>query len=236
MKNINQILKTVEKNQMKKNTSNKKPLNDKSNQFEFKSLEERWLSQYLQELKDNDIILNYSYECDTFDLFPGFKRQTQLANGKLKEVTVFRAHQYTPDFKITWNPTYKNQFFSVVDDLFANTSTPFVANKEGDSFVSYLECKPVTNYAVKHMEAKMREATLNVKWLYQLKGIFTNIVEIGVEKGLFLETFVPKMVLSECVYKITKFNGDGSIKFNKGESKFKSSVKTLVEYVAKFVK
>lgn len=150
---------------------------------QFKSDEELYFSWWLDELKENCIIIRWEYEYSSYPLSPCVK---QIVNGKTK--TLLQEHSYTPDFHIVWNVSYKEKLG--------------IRLMEEDVLGSLVDVKG--GYSNNFNDMRF---PLNQKWLYQKYGLYVNKIipvsgfrinskkEKVLKKCLFSETFTPKKYL-----------------------------------------
>jgi hypothetical protein len=187
--------------------------------MEYKNDEELYFSYYLDELKENKIIKDYTYEQETFTLsedidfyytkITELKTKTKVEN---KRKSLLKPCTYTPDFVVTFSTTRKGIWGQ--PDIFP----PFIVMKGKKGYVD-----------VKGMFAGRTNSTqytfpLKQKWLYKDYGIYTNKI---VPYTLFEETFTPQKVIDTEVYKRDIPSRD----IKGGDTKLKFKIKTIKEWL-----
>lgn len=174
---------------MSKSKCNFSLLKESITKDEFKSMstEEVYFSYWLEELKSNNIIKEYKYEPDTFELY----EESYIHNEKILSCT------YTPDFKIVWNTASRsNKVLPVIKalscdvvDIDCDKSSILIRDKG----ISYIEIKPIRD---KH--GSVNTTNIKIKWLLQTKDVYVQMVKVsGKRQGLFKDTFTPKQFLEE---------------------------------------
>lgn len=122
----------------------------------FDSKEEQWFSWWLDELRGKGFVSEYQRSVS----IPLFE-----ANKELK----LRAHEYTPDFLISWSP-------GAINGLKLDW-------KKDRPNLSEVEIKP--SFDAHNMTRLFK---LNQKWVYQKYGIY---IELVIPEKLFEKTFCP---------------------------------------------
>jgi hypothetical protein len=164
------------------------------NGIEFDSEEERLFYLYVQELKDNGWIKDFSFHVDEFVLSETvkYKWTKEMKTKKvIQESTLLHGHVYSPDYKIYWEPKAHGIFYINICDCGAKIDTvPFINNigADGKDAGTYIEVKP--SFDMNNMQ---RLFAINQKWVFKEHNILVQkIIPIGKKTCLFAETFVPK--------------------------------------------
>ena len=160
----------------------------------FDSLDELYISWYLEELKQNGFILNYKYEPDSFILgnddvksrkLEYIQLQTKVSR-KESFPTLLQGHKYTPDFKILWNEVARNMFF-IEHVKIDYINIPFTIYK---SLNSIIEVKPNSG---KHRGSKDK-TNISRKWVMDKYDLY---VEQIMYEVLFNTTFYPTRFITK---------------------------------------
>ena len=158
----------------------------------FDSLDELYISWYLQELKDNGYIDSFEYEPESFMLAEGLKGRKveyEQLQTKVKKSTplcsLLKGHKYTPDFKVNWNIKAENIFYT--DHVNISVNPPF---KVYNSQTSILEIKPNSK---KHVGSKAK-TNISRKMVLEKYGIY---VEEILYETLFYPTFFPQRYITK---------------------------------------
>lgn len=195
---------------------------------EYRNNEEIFFSYYLDELKENGLITNYTYEEDTFELSPKieftYKKKTHLKT-KIKEEdlkkTLLREHVYTPDFKIF--PTALGVDKNIFNYRYYDFPI-FIISNETDNVIHWVDIKG--EFAGK-TNSTQYTFPLNQKWMYQQYGIYVQKVK---PFDLFKQTFTPKKVIEEMVYKRDYYK-KGKLIAKKGDNRLGYEPKTFEEWI-----
>lgn len=163
------------------------------NGIEFDSEEERLFYLYLEELKENGFVRDFTFHVETFNLFSGcsfyWKKETKN-KPKEMETTLLQGHVYTPDYRVFWTEKAKGIFVGDINDCTINLKTvPFISNSDfGKELGSYIEVKP--SFDMNNMQ---RLFSINQKWVFKDYNIFVQkVIPVGKSTCLFAKTFVPK--------------------------------------------
>ena len=199
-----------------------------SHNYEFKSTIELYFSYYLEELQDNGYIDWWGYESSTYDLSESVSLpyKQYLKSGKIKDKLEHVMHKasITADFTIEWLEKAKNVFYldvnEPIDYMSSVRDIPFRVN---GNLVSEVEIKGSSERTT----SSSVSFPYKQKWCYQLYKVYIQKIKpIHPTKGLlFGDTFTPKKVIKEEVYKRDCKWG------KKGESKLKYEIKTLDEFI-----
>lgn len=157
----------------------------KSKQYSYKSNDELLFSYYLDELKQQGFVLDYSYEPKPFVLYTGKKiviaKKNKDNTKKIKVINskLFPELIYTTDFKIKWNTKKSDKLFTYNDNTVVD-NLPFFYEQNG---ISYVEVKPIydRNNMTRHVKIK-------IAWVYDKYGIYVNLITPEV---LFKKSFYP---------------------------------------------
>jgi hypothetical protein len=99
--------------------------------------------------------------------------------------------EYTYDFEIEWDVSALNVLCAY------DTSSYFVCQDIDNKLVSYVEIKPEYDF-----KNSLYTTTLKIKWLYQLTGLYVNIIKpLKSSRCLFAKTFKPKKCLVKLNFK-----------------------------------
>lgn len=186
------------------------------NEIEFDSEEERLFFLYLEELKENDFIKDYTYHVKSFSLSEPVKYDWIKKNKKV-EGTLLQGHIYTPDFWIDWNweKSLGIFYYDINDGKNKLDKIPFINNidNEGNNAGSYVEVKPSWD-----MNNMQRIFAVNQKWIFQeYKILVQKIIPVGKKNCLFAQTFVPLEAMLTAKTKVPK--------------KYKFKVKSLQDFL-----
>ena len=174
------------------------------NGIDFDSEEERLFYLYLEELKINGFVKDYTYHVNSFTLSESVKyswiKKIKTKDKKI-ESTLLQGHIYTPDYWIEWTPKALGIFyFSAFDEENRLDEIPFINNKEGEYSGTYVEVKP--SFDMNNMQ---RLFSINQKWVYQEYGVYVQkIIPVGKATCLFAKTFVPKEAMLTAKTKVPK--------------------------------
>jgi len=192
------------------------------NGIEFDSEEERLFYLYLEELKDNGYVRDFTFHVDSFVLSEPVKyswAKKMKTKSKEMESTLLQGHVYTPDFKIIWNPKgYERFYFNIFDENKLFDKVPFVNNigNDGNDIGSYIEVKP--SFDMNNMQ---RLFSINQKWMWEEHKIYVQkVIPIGKNTCLFAKTFVPQEAMLTAKTKKPK--------------KYKFETKSLNEFLGGF--
>jgi hypothetical protein len=176
---------------------------------EFPSAEEMYLWWYLKELYEAGYILDIVHQPEAFQLSDNVKLRyhgviKKLKKGDvmgMKEFPFIRSHEYTADYRITWDETAQGIFIKWYDDIYKDTGY-FWARLINDEVVSYVDSK---GSFTGRNNTSAATFPLNQKWVYDKYEIFVQkIVHVESHKkgmamkytGLFPETFTPVRYLT----------------------------------------
>jgi hypothetical protein len=183
---------------------------------EFDSDEEKYFSWYLDELLQAKYISRWVFQPYTYRLsrIEKYSVATQLKNKVgTKRLSLFRAHEYTPDFGVEFTPKSRRLFYNLIGDGIDLRTAPFIANYEHDTPYGIVEIKP--SFDRNNM---IRLFRINQKWMFFQNKLY--VQEVVVDKkngrGLFADTFTPIKYLK------TPTGKDRTLKFKP---------KTLKEFV-----
>lgn len=188
------------------------------NGIEFDSEEERLFYLYLEKLKAEGFVKDYTYHVDKFVLsdpvlYTWFKQMK--TKEKCMESTLLQGHIYTPDFRIHWNydKAYEVFYHDIFDEV-QHGVLPFInnINNRGEDVGSYVEIKPAFD-----MNNMTRLFTINQKWIFQEHRIYVQKI---IPVKLFEKTFVPEE--AKYTAKTRKLK------------KYKFETKSLHEYIGGF--
>lgn len=163
---------------------------------EFASDEEMYFSWYLDELLEAGYISQWSFEPYTYRLSSVAKYNVETpikTKVNVKRLALLRAHEYTPDFGVSFNPEAHGVFYRTLTEGKDLRKIPFIANIDSDH-QPYLiaEIKPAFD---KHN--MIRLFRINQKWMYFQNKVYVQeiIVDTKNERGLFARTFTPAKYL-----------------------------------------
>jgi hypothetical protein len=156
----------------------------------FDSEEEIQFNEYLIELKENNIILNYEYHNEKIKICDKVSKDFLTTNGKIKSEHLMHDLEYTYDFKIYWNSENSNGIFYKNIDFDKNVKypkekLPFYAKDN----ISYIDVKGT--FIGRHNNSAITFPIIQ-KVLYVLKGIFVQKI---IPIKLFELTFVPESLI-----------------------------------------
>jgi hypothetical protein len=162
---------------------------------EFDSNEEKYFSWYLDELLEAEYISRWIFQPYTYRLsrIAKYNVTTQLKTRVgVKRLSLFRAHEYTPDFGIEFTPKSRRIFYNLINDGVDLRTAPFVANCTHDIPYGIIEIKP--SFDKNNM---IRLFRINQKWMWFQNKVY--VQEVVVDKrngrGLFADTFTPTKYL-----------------------------------------
>lgn len=175
-------------------TKKKKKYEEEVNGLPVDSIGEVYFAWYFEELKQSGYVQDYkrgqSYLLSD-SLINNYVVQLKTKSKPMHEV-VLMGHSYNLDYEVTWTDLGVKHFCNKFGEKFTK---PFVCDSNNKS---YFEAKP--SYDFNNMT---RLATLNVKWLYQKYGIYTQVI---VPERIFKKTFTPKLMLKTKTGKDRKLN------------------------------
>lgn len=201
------------------------------NQVEYKSIDELYFAYYLQELKDNGFVKEFSYETTTYDLASS-QSMPYVKKMKTKDKVVNEHYLHgaslTSDFTIEWDKSAMSVFvlnpFEPIEDpkVFAfRLSTNALPTRSQIEIKPYSEVNTTSSISF----------PVKQKWVFQKYGEYIQkIVPYNPSntKCLFSLTFYPKLVIKDLKYKVNTKNA------KKGTSKIKGSYKTLEQFLDDF--
>lgn len=163
---------------------------------EIQSKEELYFEWFLQELQDNGYIINFA-KANTYQLLPLVKisyEEILKTKTKIKEQTISREHNYTPDYEIHWNKKAENIFyqdfeFSYTGGVLQNkiNTDLFLKVKSFSSNICLVEIKGGFS-----LHGQLRNNSIDRKLMLDNKQLFVNLVKIP---DLFKLMFVPEKYL-----------------------------------------
>jgi len=139
----------------------------------------------MKELNYKGVIKGYIYEPERFCLSGSFSTNKEvIVKNKQKTVkrSLFMSHSYSCDFKVVWNPEFKDKIFSDVNDIKLNTY--FIAQQIEEDWISYLEVKPEWDF-----NNMTRLFILNQKWVYEKYRIY---IQLFKPLEFFKSFFIPE--------------------------------------------
>ena len=113
---------------------------------QYKSSEEWYMSFWLNDMLERDIITEYLYEPNNFILSKATSypilRQLKTKT-KIDQLSLIQEHAYTPDFRIKWNKKYQHIIYRLIDDTTCRNKPPFFAiiSSKTDDHYTFLEIK-----------------------------------------------------------------------------------------------
>ena len=160
----------------------------------FRSMDELYISWYLQELQDHGYIEKWAYEPETFQLGNGEnllrKTSYEQLQTKVKESCLYPMligkHEYTPDFKIKLNPKAEWIFFNFHSGVISET-IPFILYK---SMIGILEVK----FEKGKFQGSKAKTNISRKWLLDKHDKFAQEIRY---KELFVSSFTPKRYIEK---------------------------------------
>lgn len=185
-------------------TKKKKKYEEEVNGVPVDSIGEVYFAWYFEELKQAGYVQEYkrgqSYLLSD-SLINNYVVQLKTKSKPCHD-TILMGHSYNLDYEVTWTDLGVKYFCNKFGEKFTK---PFVCDINNKS---YFEAKPAYDF-----NNMTRLATLNIKWLYQKYGIYTQVI---IPERIFKKTFTPKLMLK------TKTGKDRKLNF---------TVKSLEEYV-----
>ena len=185
------------------------------NGIEFDSEEERLFYLYLEELKDNGYVRDFTFHVDSFVLSEPVKyswAKKMKTKSKEMESTLLQGHVYTADYKVIWEPKGWGKFWHYDIDNVQLNKIPFISNDVG----CFIEIKP--SFDMNNMQ---RLFSINQKWRWQEHKIYVQkVIPIGKNTCLFAKTFVPQEAMLTAKTKKPK--------------KYKFTTKSLQEFLGGF--
>lgn len=164
------------------------------NGIEFDSEEEKLFYLWLEELKVEGFVKDYTFHSESFTLSEKVTYnwvKKMKTKDKLMESTLLHPHIYTPDFRIWWEPKAYGIFYYDIDQSHKLLDTvPFIVSVDnnGEDLGSYVEIKPSWD-----MNNMQRLFAINQKWMWQEHLIYVQkIIPIGKSTCLFAKTFIPQ--------------------------------------------
>lgn len=160
------------------------------------SQEEGYFLWYLEELRSFGIVKEIE-RSPTYELYPKITAPFLDAKGKQKEQCLLRGHNYTPDFRVTWNPIEKGRFFLEMDAVYEEKPINrfFAHIAEGEYYTNF-EVKPLLRGRPKLGAKSGAEAKINILAVHHVYGHYTHLVEVGRnDKSIFAKTFTPDRFL-----------------------------------------
>lgn len=169
--------------------------------MEFDSDEEMYFSWWLQELQEKGFIKSFnrakSYELGHPVIYEWTERKNNI--DLFNDSTILDGSIYTPDFEIVWEDKAINIFVNPnITNIIKQPRTVRVFTEKSNepinkklfiqiNGVSIIEVKP--DFDLNNMT---RLNTIDRKWLFQSRGIFTNLVLMP---SFFKKTFTPNRFL-----------------------------------------
>lgn len=209
---------------------------------QFDSIEEKWFSYYLSELKTHGLVDHYEYQPESFILSDEYHKSLYIKkknHNELTDVKLLNGHVYTPDFLIHWNKRAEGIAFWKDGGVYdkgvfpyskprRDSFIPFVAHSINDGdMVTYLDVKGAM---VGRNNTSGVTFPLNQKWLAS-KGLFIQKIVVSLcEKGLFFRTFFPRATVAEEVYK-RDYKRGGKILAQEGDSKIKVEIRLIEKWL-----
>ena len=159
----------------------------------FDSVGEMHFYWWCEELMELGIIKEIKEQPDAFVLSNkevlSYVKPMKKTEDKIIEKTILNGHEYTPDFKIVWDPSAEDFFFVNIDRTSPLQNKETIDLIKGDvSNTTFIEVKPAFD-----QNNMTRLAVLNQKWVMDKFNIFINIV---IPEKLFEKTFTPHRYLT----------------------------------------
>lgn len=154
----------------------------------YASNEEWYYSWYVNQLLERGILTGVTYQPAPFSLSSPVKKiiTRQLKKTTtVKEKMILRAHEYTADFILYWNPSYEGYIF---EDILSQSEKPvyYLASKHPEyGFLSVIDIKGSFNGT---HNTSASTFPLNQKWVYQRYKL---LVQKVVVPAVFTNTFCP---------------------------------------------
>lgn len=208
----------------------------------FDSVEEKWFSYYLSELKAQGLVKSYEYQPASFQLSEEYKRYVFIKKKNHNEpasVKLLNGHIYTCDYRIVWNKCAEGIAFWREGGVYEKGMFPY-SKPRRDSFIPFVahntnDMEIVTLLDVKGAVVGRNNSSgvtfgLNQKWLAS-QGVFVQKVVVSLcEKGLFYRSFFPRAVVVEEVYK-RDYKRGGKILAHEGDSKIKVEIRLIEKWL-----
>jgi hypothetical protein len=172
----------------------KKIIRDLDTNQIFRSLDELYISWYLEELKQKGYILEWSYEAKTYELAKGeelikkieYEKLKTKVKEKLSYPMLLGKHEYTPDFEVVFKEESKNLFYNNHNAVYVKT-IPFILY---NSLISTIEVK----FEKGKYSGSKAKTNISRKFLLEKHGIYAQELRY---KELFHSTFSPERYLSK---------------------------------------
>lgn len=187
--------------------------------MKFDSKDEEYIALWLEELKNNDIIIDYdrsiSYELNN-GLSVNYNEIKELktkSTSKEKKQVLIPIKVYTPDFEVIWN---KNNILieKFIDFLYEDKKKDKLIYKLTTGAISSIYTSTIEVKPIFDMHSMTRLFKTNQAIMWDKYNIYVNLVNY---QDLFEKTFTPKKyILTEKTLK---------------ERKIKWKVKTLEEFI-----
>ena len=175
-------------------TNKKKKHEPEVNGIPVDSIGEVYFAWYFEELKQAGYVQDYkrgqSYLLSD-SLINNYVVQLKTKSKPCHD-TILMGHSYNLDYEVTWTDLGVKYFCSKFGE---KITKPFVCDVNNKS---YFEAKPAYDF-----NNMTRLATLNIKWLYQKYGIYTQVI---VPERIFKKTFTPNLMLKTKTGKDRKLN------------------------------
>lgn len=156
----------------------------------YDSFEELHFAYWLNELKEEGFITDWSRTCLPISLTDGLYHsftETKILKTKTKQnekrQVLLAPSVYTPDFNICWSAKAKGTFFvTLAHD--GRIATPFIGKQEADVYSSLVEIKPLFD-----QNNMTRVFKNNQKFIWDKYKEYVNLIYVT---ELFEQTFTPK--------------------------------------------
>lgn len=192
---------------------------------------EVYFCYYLEELQEDGFIEEFRQHDTTWNITPKVSRKyLKQLKTKVNEVEYHVAHPstYTADFNILWTKKASNILYldpsKPVKDI---KNIPFRLSRTDGSLWSHVEIKSINESTTSSSVSFVvfQKVILDKYNDYVQKIQPFCLTKPQYKKTLFFQTFVPKQVFREQVYRVNCKTG------KIGESKFKFPVKTIEEFL-----
>lgn len=184
----------------------------------YQSNEEKHFADWLDNLKKEGFVVDYTYEPAPFLLCDSISVKFKKEN-KSSSKCILRAMQYTTDFKVEWDIKSDGVFTYAEEGDYKKGDKTLIYRD--DKNISYIEVKP--EYDFNNMT---RVVKTKIAWVYALTGTYVQIIK---PYKLFRDTFYPyNYIYTDKSKKYRKIKVNGASVYAKDNCTFLSGY--LMDY------